>query len=322
MSTDLSHLQLHKRMSMHKAWRVAFVAVPVPALLLTAVATLLFGTDHPNGKWSNRHSVPATSLSIRAGHRPVLDGDEIAEKNKSSDSEEAVTTNVYDAGYNSTVASTTIMAPVEVAVNEPLTWATASKILLNPLTWLPALAYMTTFGFELAVDSVMAQVILTPHPSLGQLNAGYLASVFGLLNLFTRPLGGFLADRLYANYGVKSKKYLVIALGVMQGVFTIGFGKFLQSKESPDLGVMMGFVVLMAFCNEFANGANFSLVPHCNSYNNGVMSGLVGGFGNLGGIFYALIFRFRPHQGVAWVISGILALVVNAVLIFFPSPNA
>jgi NNP family nitrate/nitrite transporter-like MFS transporter len=41
-----------------------------------------------------------------------------------------------------------------------------------------------------------------------------------------------------------------------------------------------------------ANGANFSLVPHCNVYNNGVMSGLVGGFGNVGGIFYALIFRY------------------------------
>lgn len=52
----------------------------------------------------------------------------------------------------------------------------------------------------------------------------------------------------------------------------------------------MGLIALMAIFCEMANGANFSLVPHCNPFNNGVMSGLVGGFGNLGGIFFALIF--------------------------------
>ena len=37
------------------AWRAAFAIVPVPILLLVAAATMVFGTDHPAGKWSNRH---------------------------------------------------------------------------------------------------------------------------------------------------------------------------------------------------------------------------------------------------------------------------
>lgn len=130
---------------------------------------------------------------------------------------------------------------------------------------------MTTFGFELCVDSILASVILNTHPGLGQLNAGYLASVYGLLNVFTRPLGGAVADLLYSRYAVRSKKYLCLILGIMQGAFTVGFGKFMQSSAVPDLGVMMIFVILMAITSEMANGAIFSLVPHCNSSNNGVM---------------------------------------------------
>lgn len=48
-------------MSPHIAWRVAFAIVPVPILLFVAAATLIFGTDHPAGKWSDRHGAVATA---------------------------------------------------------------------------------------------------------------------------------------------------------------------------------------------------------------------------------------------------------------------
>ena len=38
------------------AWRASFVIVPVPCLLLVATAVMVFGTDHPAGKWSDRHN--------------------------------------------------------------------------------------------------------------------------------------------------------------------------------------------------------------------------------------------------------------------------
>jgi NNP family nitrate/nitrite transporter-like MFS transporter len=41
------------------AWRAAFAIVPVPILLLVAAATMVFGTDHPAGKWSDRHKAIA-----------------------------------------------------------------------------------------------------------------------------------------------------------------------------------------------------------------------------------------------------------------------
>jgi MFS transporter, NNP family, nitrate/nitrite transporter len=63
----------------------------------------------------------------------------------------------------------------------------------------------------------------------------------------------------------------------------------------------------MAVFNEMANGANFSLTPHTSPYSNGLMTGLVGAFGNMGGVFFALIFRYCPANAFskAWWISGV-----------------
>lgn len=53
---------VHSGLSDHVAWRVAFVAVPVPVLLTVAALTLIFGWDHPAGKWEDRHKLPAHSM--------------------------------------------------------------------------------------------------------------------------------------------------------------------------------------------------------------------------------------------------------------------
>ena len=55
---------------------------------------------------------------------------------------------------------------------------------------------------------------------------------------------------------------------------------------------MVGLVSLMAVFHEAGNGANFALVPHVFPHANGVLSGLTGAGGNLGGVFFAVVFRF------------------------------
>ena len=52
------------------------------------------------------------------------------------------------------------------------------------------------------------------------------------------------------------------------------------------------------------------------------MSGIVGASGNLGGIIFALVYRFQPHPlGKATWICGVVALTVNAVLVVIRVPN-
>lgn len=47
----IAAMKLHKKLSEHLAWRVAFLVVPLPSLLLVGLLILIFGTDHPNGRW-------------------------------------------------------------------------------------------------------------------------------------------------------------------------------------------------------------------------------------------------------------------------------
>lgn len=67
-------------LSAHKAWRASFAIIPVPILLCVALITLVFGTDHPNGKWADRHK-PVTLLtdaqdtSLQPGSQPLSAGD-------------------------------------------------------------------------------------------------------------------------------------------------------------------------------------------------------------------------------------------------------
>ncbi|GAA6003720.1 uncharacterized protein JCM10292_000702 [Rhodotorula paludigena] len=320
-------------LSSSDAWRAAFAVVPVPLLLGTAIATLVFGTDHPAGKWSARHTLPSTAIAARQGHLASLDPAErevierkMREKQSGSAHVQAADDEIEESGAE---------IPLDVAVNEPLTWKKFVEMVCAPYIWLPALMYMTTFGFELAVDSNMPNVLFADHhsngtdgrPAFGQLEAGYYTSVFGFLNIVTRPFGGYLADRLYARYGIKSKKYVTIALGFLQGAMSIGYGAYTLVKHQdgirPSLSIQMGFVALMAIFCEVANGTNFSLVPHCNPFSNGFVTGLVGAFGNLGGIFFALMFRFHTTQGyaVAWLAAGAFAAGLNLLCILIPTPK-
>jgi NNP family nitrate/nitrite transporter-like MFS transporter len=117
--------------------------------------------------------------------------------------------------------------PLDLAVAEPLTMKSFFSMISKTYTWLPALMYSSTFGFELAVDANLANILVADHPKLGQLNAGYYTSMFGFLNVVTRPFGGWLGDKIYTSKrfgGVRAKKYLTIVLGVLQGLMSLSYG--------------------------------------------------------------------------------------------------
>lgn len=305
-------------MSPHVAWRVAFAIVPVPILLSVAAATLMFGTDHPAGKWCDRYEAVATALSASDNQTGSING------------KHAKTKSGYDTETGDekdiqvTVTAINLVSELDTAVNKPLSLNVAYEIILNPLTWLPSLAYMTTFGYELAIDANLATVLYTllKSPTFGQTKAGYIAGIYGLLNVFARLLGGYFGDLIYVKFGVPGKKYLTIACGVVQGLLSVGLGLYIDNHPHPTLTVIIVIFVILAIFNEVANGANFSLVPHCNPNSNGFMTGIVGAMGNLGGIFFAIIFRFAPSpSGKAFWISGVIAISVNLLLCIIRVPQ-
>ncbi|KAJ6569363.1 nitrate transporter [Mycena capillaripes] len=313
-------------LSEHSAWRAAFAIVPVPILLSVAALTLIFGQDHPAGAWSQRHTLPATAVAIAHGHQIHSDPNEKLRKENNKAVEEG---NVQVHPVDTDEEFGNVTSTVDFAVNESLTFKTAMEIFWSPLTWLPALAYLTTFGLELVLDAQMENVLFNLfNKRIGgfdQNRAGYYTSIFGFLNVVTRPFGGYLGDAVYRKYGTKGKKYLTLFCGLVMGIGFLAGGLYLQNNHAaphpPGLATVMGVFVVAAIFSEIGNGANFSLVPHCNAYNNGVMTGIVGGFGNLGGIFFALVFRFQTATGKAFWIIGAISIAINIFLIPIPVPE-
>ncbi|KAI6043495.1 major facilitator superfamily domain-containing protein [Pisolithus marmoratus] len=297
----------------HVAWRAAFAIVPVPCLLVIAIATLVFGTDHPAGRWSDRHK--AIALAIKDKGPPSVSLENKGDSRKKDGSDDVqVTVSPVQA----------LESELDFAVNEPVTWGLVAKVISRPLTWLPAFAYFTTFGYELAVDAYVAGILfnLYKSPTFGQTKAGYVASIFGILNIVTRPIGGYWGDLIYRRFGVPGKKYLLLFLGAAEGLLSVGLGLYIDNNKHPSLTIVIIFLTLIAIACEAANGVNFSLVPHCNPCSNGFMSGIVGGMGNFGGIVFAMIFRFEPTPlGKAFWISGIIVVVISLLLTIIRVPR-
>jgi NNP family nitrate/nitrite transporter-like MFS transporter len=161
----------------HVAWRAAFAIVPVPILLSVAAATLIFGTDHPAGKWSDRHKAVAAALSASDDQDDIEKGD----KNNVQTTITAVTekSQCLSLSLNLLINRLVIdiVSELDTAVNKPLTLDIAHQVIVNPLTWLPALAYATTFGYELAIDANLANVLYTllKSSTFGQTKAGYVS---------------------------------------------------------------------------------------------------------------------------------------------------
>lgn len=79
--------------------------------------------------------------------------------------------------------------------------------------------------------------------------------------------------------------------------------------------MMFGLIAGMAVFLEAGNGANFALVPHVHPHASGVLSGTIGAVGNLGGVVYAIVFRYHgtDYAESFWII-GIMVIGLNLIL--------
>jgi len=72
---------------------------------------------------------------------------------------------------------------------------------------------------------------------------------------------------------------------------------------------------------EAGNGANFALVPHVHPSANGILSGVTGAGGNLGGVVFAIIFRFmdsgKGYDKGLWII-GVVTIALNLAVCWIP----
>lgn len=312
MPAVFDSLVANQNLRAHVAWRVAFI---VPFILITSVAVgmLALCDDCPTGKWSERHNSIKTNASA-AGIVTPNDSPSLHEKNDITSSDDAAAAEAKRESFNrnAELSEQEALEAAKYEVIQAPTLAETLRVTFAPQTVVIALVYMCSFGAELAINSILGAYYLKNFPSFGQTGTGRWAAMFGLLNVVFRPLGGVAADVMYrASGSLWSKKIWVCFLGVATGCFQLAIGLV----DSHDHSTMFGLVAGMAFFLEAGNGANFALVPHIFPAANGVVSGMTGAAGNLGGIIFAIVFRYMPGNYAKgfWII-GAITIAINVLV--------
>lgn len=250
----------------HVAWRVSFI-VPFILIAATGIAMLLLTEDTPTGKWADRatavpHGHDGTIVSTTGGLTDKPSADSI-----SSNAEEkkvSATPADVEAG---TTGDVQIIDEMQHEVIQTPSFDEAMKVVFSMQTLALCSGYVCSFGGELAINSILGTYYLKNFKYLGQTQSGRWAAMFGLLNVITRPAGGFFGDLIYkwTNGSLWAKKWWINFVGVMSGIFLIIIGQL----DPKDLDTMIGLIAIMAIFLEAGNGANFALVPHVHPHANG-----------------------------------------------------
>jgi MFS transporter, NNP family, nitrate/nitrite transporter len=304
-----------------QAWRLTFI-VPLICLLAAGFGLLFLCPDTPMGKWEDRHLHVQENLQIHGvASNAVVDIPGGITDKAGSDEEKLSNSdkNVPTFDHEVSISKTEMLETAQGETVAAPTLKDSLHVLSSPQTAFHVLTYACSFGGELAINAILSSYYLKNFPTLGQTKASYWAAMFGFLNIITRPLGGVVGDLLY-NLGHRNlwlKKAWVTFCGLLTGGLLILIGQLDPHVEST----MFGLIFLMAVFHEAGNGANFALVPHVHPASNGLISGLTGAGGNLGGVIFAIVFRFMDNgnnyaRGF-WVI-GCIHIALNLLVAWIP----
>ncbi|OAA67542.1 high affinity nitrate transporter NrtB [Cordyceps fumosorosea ARSEF 2679] len=334
MPAVFDSLVARQGMSPSEAWRVTFV-VPLVCLVACGLGMMLLCPDSPVGAWGEREERIQENLrSLRTS----LDGGsgsstEVGSPKSGlatpadaylSDEEKAskVPASLGAAAGGLSHQQAMDIAQGEVIVKPRL--RDSLGVVLSPQTAFHVATYACSFGGELAINSVLSAYYKHNFPHLSQTAASNRAAIFGFLNVVTRPLGGVVADLLYRRSGGSLwwKKAWITVCGVLSGALLVVVGRVDPSAtHGSSAGALVALITVMAVFLEAGNGANFALVPHVHPAANGIVSGVTGAGGNLGGVVFAVIFRFvdggKGYATALWII-GVLHVAINLAVCWIP----
>lgn len=183
-----------------------------------------------------------------------------------------------------------------IRINVPILKAGVPEDDKYPFASVAALnvTYFANFGAELAVVSMLPMFFQATW-NLDVTTAGLIASTFAFVNLWARPLGGYISDRLH------SRRLVMLCY-----MFGIGVGFFLMGMLSGKWPLFIAVCITIG-CSVFvqgAEGATFGIIPSIKRRLTGQISGMAGAYGNVGAVFYLFIFTFVDANTFFWIISA------------------
>lgn len=181
------------------------------------------------------------------------------------------------------------------------------------------LTYIVNFGSELAVVS-MLPAFFEGTFGLSKALAGMLAASYAFMNLFARPGGGLISDKLGSRKNTMGALTLGMGIGylIMSSIpsvrDSIGFG------GAPMIAIALVMTMACSFFVQAGEGSTFALVPLVKRRITGQVAGNVGAYGNVGAVAYLTIYSLLPDGDAGNIaffqILGVAGLIV-AFLCFF-----
>lgn len=168
------------------------------------------------------------------------------------------------------------------------------------------LAYFITFGSELAVVSMLPLFFFdTFHESqnITMVQAGLLGGSFAFINLVARPMGGWLSDKFGRKLSLS-----VFVLGLAAGYFGM-------SQITAEWSILVAVLLTMS-CSLFVSagcGAVYAIVPLIKRRMTGQIAGMVGAYGNVGGVLFLTILSFVSSSLFFIIIAAVALAVLMAV---------
>jgi NNP family nitrate/nitrite transporter-like MFS transporter len=182
----------------------------------------------------------------------------------------------------------------------------------DPRVWALFVIYAACFGMELTIDNIAA-LYFTDNFHLGLTAAGFVASSFGMMNIFARALGGIVSDRVHQSNGLRGRALLLGGTIFCEGLALMLFS---QMRVLP---LAIGAMMLTGLFIKMSNGATYAVVPFVNRKALGAVAGIVGAGGNFGSVLAGFLFKGSMPWTQALLVLGatISAISVLAIVVRF-----
>jgi len=140
-----------------------------------------------------------------------------------------------------------------------------------------AIQYGACFGAEVIMNW---ELVTHFHDYFGMslIHAGWLSSGFGAMNIFARSLGGSFSDLMYQKIGLRGRLFVQFVSLLCEAVCLLIFGY--MSRESAWMNAFI-VLVLFSFFTQTAEASTFSIVPHVQQKNLGIVSAVTAAGGTL-----------------------------------------
>lgn len=211
--------------------------------------------------------------------------------------QDAIEGSLKDIRYRELYHSNIFSLP---AAEEKVSYA---SVLKDYRLWILFLIYGASFGMEITIDNIAALYFID-HFHLGMKEAGIIAGLFGMMNLFARALGGFISDRVNRPFGLQGRALVLSLFLAGEAVGLIFF------SQSATLWTAVALMITFAFFLKMANGGTYAVVPFVNKRAVGLVSGIVGAGGNVGAMCFGLMFKGSlPWPRVLFILGIVIACI-------------